>query len=88
MTEEAIRSMLLKAEIQKPDWVHIAEKLGFQLHSQTTSAAFFEGWCTFAQNVAPSWENLARALEKMKIKKAKVGKIREKTGMGYLNDIC
>lgn len=78
--------MLLGAEIQKPDWVHIAEKLGFQLHSQTTSKAFFEGWCTFAQNVAPSWENLARALEKMKVNKAKVAKIREKTGMEHLND--
>ena len=79
--------MLLGAEIQKPDWVHIAEKLGFLLQSQTTSTAFFEGWCTFAQNVAPSWENLARALEKMKVNKTKVGKIHEKTGMGYLNDI-
>lgn len=79
--------MLLGAEIQEPDWVHIAEKLGFQLQSQTTSTAFFEGWCTFAQNVAPSWENLAKALEKMKVNKTKVGKIREKTGMGYLNDI-
>ena len=80
LTEEAIWSIFLEAEIQKPDWVYIAKKLGFQLHSQTTSTAFFEGWYTFAQNVSPSWENLARALEKMKVNNTKVGKIREKTG--------
>lgn len=76
--------MLHEVEIQNPNWVNIAQTLGFQLQSQTTSIAFFDGWYKFAQNVAPSWENLASALEKMKVKKAKVEKIREKTGMEHL----
>lgn len=76
--------MLLKAEIQKPDWVRIAKQLGFRLHGTTTSSAFLEGWCTLANNSTPSWENLAYALKKMGVKRSKVAQICEITGMMML----
>ena len=84
LTEEAICDMFLGAEIQKPDWVRIAKEIGFHLHGPTTSTTFLEEWQRLAHNSTPSWENLAYALSKMGVKKSKVGKIRDKTGMVML----
>lgn len=81
LTDDAICSMLAEAGISKPEWKNIAKKLGFQLQGPISSSAFFKQWCEFADSCVPSWENLASALDKAKINKVQVKKIREKAGM-------
>ena len=76
--------MLAEAGISKPEWKKIAKKLGFQLQGQSSSTAFFNEWCEFAESCVPSWENLASTLEKANINKVQVRKIREKSGMMML----
>ena len=85
LTEEAICSMLLESEIEKPDWVQIAKGLGFQLHDQPSSNSFLNEWKTFANYSMLSWENLARAFKKMKAKDSSVRKIHDRTGMVMMN---
>ena len=84
LTEDAIRRMLAEAGISKPEWKNIAKKIGFQLQGPNSSGAFFKQWCEFADRCVPSWENLASALDKAKIKEVQVKKIREKAGMMML----
>ena len=47
-----------------PDWDKIGKALNFNLQLSITAEVFFESWFAFAHDCLPSWNQLARALER------------------------
>ena len=54
-----------------PDWDNIGKALSFKEQLSITADIFFEGWCAYAHDCQPSWNQLADALERADTSKYK-----------------